>query len=569
MSPLLDANTLPDNPQEIKKCIPNDALSEFPKFLDGSQHLAVPVYTIYGAAEDLTVLEKFKNGKYRVPNLHIIDESTTYTIKTPLGPTIRLFGLGGSLVLHRLFDHGDGSLSIAGSPGVMWTTLLQIGQLISTVRKSFIPSEIRVFVSHPSPSREGLLAQLAVALRTDFTISSGLHFRYASSFNEYSVLPSVENFRNILAMARVQFMNIWDSVKDLLTSLVDNVQYQQLMLAYKVFESMPILDNQQLPAESIKIKVAGNKALLTSSKTATSNSTSSSAHPSNAAISMEYLELAFSNMWHFNLCDHINGALVLAVNHGRVSSISYSEGFDFAYRLASTPETSRDDNSKAPASASSLSPVPPSVKPIQPTLEKSTASIPKAAESVETKSPSTTVSSNAVPLSSSTIPGPKPSSATTLQPSHAPTTPQEPELPGVWIPNGNADEAQIRSYFDVADQKTIKLVIKKGTYINPKKSFALVHFSTLEEAKNALKRLDLEKAGSRSNLIRQSYGPSSSTGPGSTSDGGSQDNQSSRSGGWSIVGSARGGKGQRRGSSNVVKSPKRASAAILLSNPTS
>ena len=85
----------------------------------------------------------------------------------------------------------------------------------------------------------------------------------------------------------------------------------------------------------------------------------------------------------------------------------------------------------------------------------------------------------------------------------------------------------------------------------------------------ALKRLDLEKAGSRSNLIRQSYGPSSSTGPGSTSDGGSQDNQSSRSGGWSIVGSARGGKGQRRGSSNVVKSPKRASAAILLSNPTS
>lgn len=541
-------------------------MSELPKFLDGSQNLVVPVYTIYGAAEDLTVLEKFKNGSYKVPNLHIIDECTTYTIKTPSGPTIRLFGLGGSLVLHRLFDHGDGSLSIAGSPGVMWTTLLQIGQLISTVRKSFIPSEIRVFVSHPSPSREGLLAQLAVALRTDFTISSGLHFRYASSFNEFSVLPSVENFRNILAMARIQFMNIWDSVKDLLFSLVDNVQNQQLMLAYEVFESMPILDNQQLPAESIKIKIAGNDALLASSKTTTSNSTSYS-NPSNVTESMKYLELAFSNMWHFNLCDHINGALVLSVNQGRVSSISYSEGFDFAYRLASIPETSKDNNSKAPASASSLPPAPPGVKAIQPALKKSTASISKAAESVGTKPASATVSSNEVPLSSSTIPGPKTNPATSLLPSHAPAT-QELELPGVWIPNGNADESQIRGYFDVADQQAIRLVVQKGTYINPEKTFALVHFSTQEEAKNALKRLDLEKAGSRSNLIRQSYGPASSTVPGSISDGGSQGTQSSRSGGWSIVGSARGSKGQRRGSSNV-KSPKRVSGTRVLSNSSS
>ena len=113
----------------------------------------MPVYTIYGAAEDLTVIEKFRAGEYKVPNLHIIDETTTHLISTPSGQNIRLFGLGGSLVLHRLFDNGDGVSTIAGSPGVMWTTVLQMGQLIRTARKNFDPTESSFCVSSAARTR--------------------------------------------------------------------------------------------------------------------------------------------------------------------------------------------------------------------------------------------------------------------------------------------------------------------------------------------------------------------------------------------------------------------------------
>ena len=47
----------------------------------------------------------------------------------------------------------------------MWTTVLQMGELIETALTTFDRSETRIFVSHMSPGREGLLAQLALALR--------------------------------------------------------------------------------------------------------------------------------------------------------------------------------------------------------------------------------------------------------------------------------------------------------------------------------------------------------------------------------------------------------------------
>lgn len=109
-------------------------------------------------------------------------------------------------------------------------------------------------------------------------------------------------------------MELWNAVKTPLFSLVDEAQKQQLMLAYETFEAMPVS-----PADS------------------KSTTTNPSANPSTANLShhqpLDYIEVAFRNMWHFNLCDAEYGALVLNVAGGRVSSESYSEGFNFQYRF--------------------------------------------------------------------------------------------------------------------------------------------------------------------------------------------------------------------------------------------
>jgi hypothetical protein len=65
------------------------------------------VYTVWGACEDVSVLEKFRSGDYSLENFHIIDESSTAVIDIG-GVKLRLFGLGGAYAQHKLFDIGDG-----------------------------------------------------------------------------------------------------------------------------------------------------------------------------------------------------------------------------------------------------------------------------------------------------------------------------------------------------------------------------------------------------------------------------------------------------------------------------
>jgi hypothetical protein len=96
--------------QELRNVIlesPGPLLSEFPLFRDGKKKLDVPLYTVWGACEDVVVLEKFRTGEYKVHNLNILDEANTYVIDIG-GVSLRLFGLGGAVVHHKLFDNGEG-----------------------------------------------------------------------------------------------------------------------------------------------------------------------------------------------------------------------------------------------------------------------------------------------------------------------------------------------------------------------------------------------------------------------------------------------------------------------------
>lgn len=131
-------------------------LSEFPRFLSGELSLDVPVYTVWGACEDVAILEKIRvagpsalrvpvEGKarvpspattsgYAIPNLTVLDEATTRVLLIG-GVRLRLFGLGGAVVGHKLFDNGLGTATIAGGGGTMWTTMLQVGEMVDTAQK--------------------------------------------------------------------------------------------------------------------------------------------------------------------------------------------------------------------------------------------------------------------------------------------------------------------------------------------------------------------------------------------------------------------------------------------------
>ncbi|KAI0643623.1 hypothetical protein C8Q79DRAFT_914452 [Trametes meyenii] len=308
----------PENPPSaIRSTVTISLLSEFPLLLSGQIKLQVPVYTVWGACEDVIVLEKFRAGQYDIESLHVLDEATTRCLDIG-GVKLRLLGLGGALVPHKMFDNGDGNATIAGGQGTMWTTALQIGELVDTAQRVFDPSETRLLVTHASPGREGIINQLGLVLKADLTVSAGLHFRYASSYNEFSVQSDFEGLRHKLVVGKEAFDKVWDSVKTQVDAVIDEHQRVLLDKALSVVERIPPPPNQPAPA----------------------------GQPFGE-------EPAWKNCWNWNLCDAAYGSLVLDIKDGRVSAELKSQGFNYAYRRTVTPSTV----DATPSSATSSLPV--------------------------------------------------------------------------------------------------------------------------------------------------------------------------------------------------------------------
>ncbi|GJJ07801.1 hypothetical protein Clacol_002006 [Clathrus columnatus] len=292
------------SPASIRNAItssPTPILSEFSLLLSRNIKLAVPVYTIWGACEDVAVLEKFRTGQYEIPNLSIIDEATTRCLDIG-GVKLRLLGLGGAFVSHKMFDNGEGHATIAGAAGTTWTTALQIGELVDTAQRVYDPTETRVLITHASTGKEGLLAQLALILKIDLTISASLHFRYASSYNEFSVQPNLEGFRHKLLAGKEAFEKVWENVKPQVEAVIDENQRLLLDKVLAVVERIP-------------------------------------SNPGPAVGPTSGEDAAWKNCWNWNLCDAANGSLVLDIRNGRVSAELKSQGFNYSYRRTATPTT--------------------------------------------------------------------------------------------------------------------------------------------------------------------------------------------------------------------------------------
>lgn len=298
-------------PNTLKDRIPRDRmpLSQLPHFLNNTFKFDVPVYTVWGACEDVQVLEKLRSGEYKIDKLHIIDEAHTQLLELG-GVKIRLLGLGGAIVMHKLFDNGEGRTTIAGGQGTMWMTLLQMGELVDTASRVYDPTEIRVLLTHASPAREGILNQLCVNLKVDFSISAGLHFRYGSSYNEFSVNPTLDHYRGKLAASRASFNDVWETVKSEVEPAVqeNEVQARFLANALDVVHRMPSV-------------ASGSNPFGGSAGTPTG----------------QVDEVAFKNMWNFNLADSQYGHLVLEIDNGRIGTEMKAQGFNFAHRIMKAP----------------------------------------------------------------------------------------------------------------------------------------------------------------------------------------------------------------------------------------
>ena len=366
----------------IRNTVNISMLSEFPLLLSGQIKLQVPVFTVAGACEDILLLEKLRTGTHDVENLHLIDEATTRCLDIG-GIKLRLLGLGGAFVPHKLFDNGEGSATIAGGNGTIWTTALQMGELVDTAQRVYDPTETRLLITHASPGREGVIASLALVLKADLTISAGLHFRYAASWNEFSVQGDYDGFRNKLRNGKDTFDRVWDSVKTQVDAVIDEHQRVLLNKALSVVERVP--------------PPLGHPA------------------PGRGPPGTE--ETSWKNCWNWNLCDAAYGSLVLDIKEGRVSAELKSQGvllnppchpfihlsllgFNYAYRRSATPNTQPTPTSTKPSlppqTVTSITPV--KAQTSAPAAEKATP------QGSDAQSPPRIVPSTSEPISGKETP---------------------------------------------------------------------------------------------------------------------------------------------------------------------
>lgn len=471
-SPLLDPRALPQEPPTLRQYLLSRPISQLSQVLSGEIKLSVPVYTVHGACEDVSVLEKFRSGEYKAHNLYIVDEHTSHSIETSNGVKFRLLGLGGALVMHKLFDNGSGRTTIAGGGGTTWTTLLQIGELIDTAARTFDESETRILITHASPAREGILSQLALSLKADFSISGGLHFRYGCSYNEFAVHPTYDYFRSKLIGSRQQFMDVWDVVKSEVQPVIANNPTQKLLVenALSVITKMPSatqLSDREKEKEEMQ-------------------------------------NLGFRNMWHLNLADVAYGTVVMDVNDGKIGIETKSEGFNFKYRRSNHSSSGTATTAPAGSRNNVAGSKIPSRKPVSAANgAASTLAHAKPTESATDLSDRLTSEEEKKDTEGSTK---SPSSADDTKDESTPPTSGEsptaaPRRPGLWIARADESEEVLKSCFAETDQPNI-------TGINIKiaqsgKKFAYVYFDTQENALAAMPRVATEKLG-RVTLINDS-----------------------------------------------------------------
>lgn len=324
-----------------------ECISQFQQYIDGEKVLPCPIYTIFGPLDDPKIIDKIQTKQIIIPNLFLLDHKNNYEIKTTNGsPNIKLYGLGGILKIHSLFDNGNlNYLGICGKVGELWISLLQIAELYINVTnsKSLTTSTmknatINIFISHVPVVKSPLLEHLAIITHADFTISQGLHFRYPVMGNGMSFVDSmggssgyVENYRSKFSRLRMILGELWLVIKDELIELVNNDTNESLKnlieLGLSLFDKIPVSITDSLE----KIVPL---SLFTED--------SSELNKKLLKRINDYYFQAYYNLWHFNLCDYNNSdsgkynIVIFKLDNLGNFNLDYctSQGFNFNFKIS-------------------------------------------------------------------------------------------------------------------------------------------------------------------------------------------------------------------------------------------
>ena len=362
--------------------------------------------------------------------------------------------------MHKLFDNGEGRTTIAGGQGTMWTTLLQMGELVDTANRVYDPTETRVFITHASPAREGILNQLSVSLKADFSISAGLHFRYGSSYNEFSVNPTLDHYRGKLAASKASFNDVWETVKGEVEPAIQQNEAQQNLLknALGLVEKMPT--------------------------TAAGGNPFGGPAPGGSAVLGQVDESAFKNMWNFNLADAAFGYLVLEIQDGRIGTEMRAQGFNFSHRGAKQqPNVPQSTPSPSPGVGAVPAAAPPTSAPSGPQRNASAAGQQQAKPATPKPAAPSPAPSAAAPSKDAEKPPNGAANGPDSVPSPAPRPTAE-AIVGLFVMNVQSDE-QTREIFPEEHRSKITKIEKWGNNSNNK----VAHFQNAEDRDAALHSL--------------------------------------------------------------------------------
>lgn len=351
-------------------------LSHYDDYLGGgNKQLPCPVYSVYGPLDHPLLVTQLLNGELNVPNLFIVDHNHVYVLDDEvLGLLVKLYGLGGTVKLHSLFDHGpiakdetdDGEnddvvAPVCGKVGELWVTMVQIAELyvrameatsdgddntissdIDNADNDGVSSTINIFMAHAPVIKTPLLEHLAIITHADFTVSQGLHFRYPVSGNGMSFVDLMGGSAGYLDHYRLKFSRLrmilgelWAIVRHDVCRHLDTSVVPIIELALLLFDKIPVLIADTVD-EIVPLLVAPT---LATSSTNNTSSEDTLAKPVLKRINDYYFQ-AYYNLWHFNVCDvvledrtHLNVmGFLLDENHNFVLEHCTSQGFNFRFK---------------------------------------------------------------------------------------------------------------------------------------------------------------------------------------------------------------------------------------------
>lgn len=234
--------------------------------------------------------------------------------------------------------------------------------------KVYDPSETRILVTHASPGREGLLAQLSlylkVRLKTRGSVSvcftDGHPFfpvgwLYHFCWSPFQIRYCLQRIRMSVTSRSLQRTS--DPISTKLFTTLGCYQEPSDKLCRVSALFLPIHETPQVLTDFC-FSSDHQAALLTNTLNVVNRLPPSLSDVDDDSAEPSREEIAFKNLWNFNLPDAVLGWIVLDVNNGHVGAEMKSQGFNFAYRRtmsANPSNTSSHTHSPYAGSSPALS----------------------------------------------------------------------------------------------------------------------------------------------------------------------------------------------------------------------